>query len=73
MARSRMSSQQKDIETARRVEYLKAAMESLHGPDDRACGHGRDPEVKRNYVRAMLGLVKRYEGELHKVTEDRSR
>lgn len=37
------------------------------------CGHGKDPEVKRNYVRAMLSLVKKYEDELQKITEDRGR
>lgn len=37
------------------------------------CGHGKDPEVKRNYVRSMLTLVKRYKEELQKITEDHGR
>lgn len=37
------------------------------------CGHGRDPEVKRNYVRAMLGLIRRYRDDLQTFMEDRNR
>jgi len=37
------------------------------------CGHGRNPEVKRNYVRSMLALVKQYRDDLQEITEDRAR
>jgi predicted RNA binding protein YcfA (HicA-like mRNA interferase family) len=37
------------------------------------CGHGKDPEVKRNYVRSMLALLKRYRQDLQKIMEDRAR
>lgn len=37
------------------------------------CGHGKDPEVKRNYVRSMLALVKQYRDDLQEIMEDRAR
>lgn len=37
------------------------------------CGHGKDPEVKPNYVRSMLALVKQYRDDLQEITEDRAR
>jgi hypothetical protein len=38
-----------------------------------SCGHGKDPEVKRNYVRSMLTLLKRYREDLQRIMEERSR
>ena len=37
------------------------------------CGHGKDPEVKRNYVRSMLRLVQEHKDDLERVMEERSR
>ena len=37
------------------------------------CGHGKDPQVKPNYVRSMLTLVKQYRDDLKRITEDRDR
>lgn len=37
------------------------------------CGHGNDPEVKRNYVKSMLKLIKQYQVELEKLMENRSK
>lgn len=37
------------------------------------CGHGKDPEVKPNYVRSMLALMKQYRDDLQKIMEDRDR
>lgn len=37
------------------------------------CGHGKDPEVKRNYVRSILNLIRQHKDELQKITEDRNR
>lgn len=31
------------------------------------CGHGRNPEVKPNYVKKMLGVIRRYEAQLEEL------
>ena len=37
------------------------------------CGHGGDPEVKRNYVKSMLSLIRQYREDLQKIMEDPGR
>lgn len=35
------------------------------------CGHGKNPEVKRNYVKTALKTLKTYRDDLRSVMEDR--
>ena len=36
------------------------------------CGHGKDPEVKRNYVRSILRVLKDHRDDLQRLMEERS-
>lgn len=36
------------------------------------CGHGRNPEIKRAYVRKVLNILRQYEAELTRYLEERN-